>query len=185
MNSTLSGALPMAISERLRPQLTARQGMILGAVLLVATGCGYTTERPFKPTVESVHVEMFRSKVFWQDIEYMLTEAVVKRIEMDTPYRIAERGQADSVLTGEVIDVKQATLGKNFITGLPREKGVTYVVSFRWQDLRTGKMLSERERFAYTTTYIPPVGQTFYDASVRGLDGLAEELVEAAMESNW
>ena len=60
----------------------------------------------------------------------------------------------------------------------------TFVVGFRWKDLRSGQMIVERQRLTYTTTYIRPVGESFADGSVRGLDGLAELIVEN-MESAW
>ena len=154
------------------------------AYVILLSGCGYTTRRPFPETVATVHVEMFHSKDFRKDLEFKLTEAVVKRIETDTRYRIAPRKQADTILSGELVEVRQATLGNDFRTDLPRETGATFVISLRWKDQRTGKILAERQRFAYTTTYIPPVGESFFDGAVRGLDGVAEQLVET-MESPW
>ncbi len=154
------------------------------AHVILLSGCGYSTRRPFPETVDTVHVEMFHSKDFRKDLEFKLTEAVSKRIETDTSYRIAPRKRADTILSGELVEVRQATLGEDFRTGLPRETGATFVISLRWKDQRTGKILAERQRFAYTTTYIPPVGESFFDGAVRGLDGVAEQLVEA-MESPW
>ena len=162
-----------------------RAALVIGALLIPAmTGCGYTTERPFDPSIKSVHVEMFQTQDFRRDLEFKLSEAVIKRIEMDTDYRIAPRKQADTVLSGELIEVRQNTLGDVFRTDLPRETAVTFVVSFRWKDQRTGRIIAQRERLPYTTTYIPPVGESFFDAAVRGFDGLAELLVES-MESPW
>ncbi len=103
---------------------------------------------------------------------------------MDTPYRIVGRDRADTLLSGEVLAVRQAALGDDFRTDLPRETAATYIVTFRWQDLRTGKVLVERDRFPFTTTYIRPVGESFFDSTVRGLDGLSEIMVES-MESSW
>ena len=162
-----------------------RAALIIGALLIPGlTGCGYTTDRPFDSTVKSVYVEMFQTRDFRRDLEFDLSEAVAKRIEMDTDYRIAPRRQADTVLSGELIEVRQNTLGDDFRTALPRETAVTLVVSFRWKDQRTGKIIVQRERLPYTTTYIPPVGESFSDAALRGFDGLAELLVES-MESPW
>ena len=154
-----------------------------GSAMLLA-GCGYSTQRPFTQDVQSVHVEMFHTHDFRRDLEFRLTEAVVKRIEMDTNYRIATRREADTVLSGELVEVRQNTLGQDFRTDLPRETSAAYIISFRWKDLRSGKILVERERFPYVATYIPPVGETFFDSAVRGLDGVAEQLVES-MESPW
>ncbi len=155
-----------------------------GFALLCASGCGYTTERPFPTHVRSVFVEMFHTRDFRKDLEFKLTEAVAKRVEMDTDYRLASRKHADTVLSGEIIEIRQTRLGDDFRTALPREMGVTFVLSFRWKDQRSGKILAERQRSTYTTTYIPPVGESFFDGAVRGLDGVAEQVVEA-LETAW
>lgn len=151
----------------------------------VITGCGYTTKRPFRDDIQTVFVEMLHSREFRRELEFSLSEAIVKRIELDTPYKIAPRSRADSVLSGEILEVRQATLGTDFDTDLPRETAATIVMSWRWKDLRTGEMLRQRPRAIYTTTYIPPVGETFQTGMLRGLDGLAEQVVVEVMESGW
>ena len=134
--------------------------VVLVGVTITATGCGYSTRRPFPGGIETVHVKTFHSREFRRDLEFQLTEALVKRINLDTPYKIAPLRSADTVLTGEIL------------------------VAYRWKDLRSGEVLVEHERFVYTTTYIPPVGETFATGMVRGMDGLAEAIVET-MESPW
>ena len=103
---------------------------------------------------------------------------------MDTPYRITPRRSADAILTGEILKVENRTFGDEFDTDLPREIGSTVVMRFRFKDLRTGKLLVDRRRFVYQTSYIPPVGETFSQGMTRALDGLAEGIVET-METAW
>jgi len=158
---------------------------LLVLVSLSATiGCGYSAKRPFSTDIQTIHVEMFHSKEFRRELEFRLTEAIVKRIEMDTPYRIAPRRSADAMLSGEILNVENRTFGDDFDKDLPRETGSTIVVRYRLQDMRTGKILVERPRFVFQTSYIPPVGETFSIGMTRGLEGLAEQLVES-MESDW
>lgn len=151
---------------------------------IVTTGCGYSTARPFRSDIQSIHVEMFHSKEFRRELEFRLSEAIVKRIEMDTPYRIAPQRTADALLTGEVLSVVNRTFGDDFNLDRPREIGSTVTVRFRLQDMRTGEILVERPRFVYQTSYIPPVGETFTQGMTRALDGMAEQIVET-MESGW
>jgi hypothetical protein len=127
---------------------------------------------------------MFQSKEFRRELEFRLTEAVAKRIEMDTPYRLAPRNKADLILSGEILEVKNRTFGDDFRTDRPREIGSTIVIRFRAQDMRTGRTLVERPRFVYQTTYLPSVGETFTQGMTRGLDGLAEQIVET-LETSW
>lgn len=147
-------------------------------------GCGYSTARPFPTDIQTVHVDMFHSREFRRELEFRLTEAIVKRIEMDTPYRIAPRAQADALLTGEILNVKNRTFGDDIDTDLPREIGSTVVIRYRLQDMRTGDILVQRPRFVYQTSYIPPVGETFSHGMTRAMDGLAELIVES-MELSW
>lgn len=168
------------ITRKLGPVVS----ILLAGLLLAQAGCGYSTRRPFPDGIKTVHVKMFQSKEFRRDLEFALSEALVKRINMDTPYRIAPLKTADTVLSGEILEVRNRTLGDDFETQLPRETASTIIVAYRWKDLRTGQVLVERERFAYTTAYIPPVGETFAKGMVRGLDGMAEAIVET-MESPW
>lgn len=156
--------------------------LLVGAIGL--TGCGYSTARPFPTDIHTIHVEMLESKEFRRELEFRLTEAIVKRIEMDTPYRIADAKTADAVFTGEILRVDNRTFGDDFDRDRPREIGSTVVMRFRLKDMRSGKILVDRPRFIYQTSYIPPVGETFTNAMTRAMDGMAESVVEA-MEVDW
>lgn len=158
--------------------------VLLVGVTITGTGCGYSTRRPFPDGIQTVHVKTFQSREFRRDLEFHLTEALVKRINLDTPYKIAPLRSADTVLTGEILEVRNQTIGDDFETRRPRETASSILVAYRWKDLRSGEVLVEREGFVYTTTYIPPVGETFATGMVRGMDGLAEAIVET-MESPW
>jgi hypothetical protein len=150
---------------------------------LGSAGCSYHVRQPFPQNVRTVYVEMFQSREFRRNLEFMLTEALQKRILQDTPYRIADKHQADTVLSGEVLEVRQTVLGRNFQTGTPREQQATFIIRFTWKDLRTGQVLIDQPRFIQSVEYIPPVGEDFFDASTRGLDELAEQMVQQMMES--
>jgi hypothetical protein len=165
-------------------RVAQRVGIFAPLALMGLTGCGYSTQRPFRTDIQTVHVEMFHSKEFRRELEFRLTEALVKRIEMDTPYRVAPRRKADALLTGELLSVENRTFGDDFDTDLPREIGSTVVVRFRLQNTRTGEILTERPRFVYQTSYIPPVGETFTQGMTKAMDGVAEGIVET-MESDW
>jgi hypothetical protein len=151
----------------------------------LSSGCGYSSKRPFPSDIETVHVEMLHSREFRRDLEFHLTEALIKRIEMDTPYRIANKEQADSIFSGEILEVRQSALGHQFTTGQPREMGASVVMRFRWVNQNTGEILAERPRFVHMDTYIPPVGESFTTGvAIRALDRMAERIVEA-METQW
>ena len=173
---------PVLMSKRIHLQALRTLTVVVGISLL--SGCSYSTQRPFRTDIQSIHVEMFHSREFRRELEFRLTESIVKRIELDTPYRIAPRKSADALLTGELIKVENRTFGNDFDTDLPREIGSTMVVRYRLKDMRNGEILVERHRFVYQSSYIPPVGETFIQGMTRAVDGLAEHIVES-METGW
>jgi len=106
---------------------------LLGMISIVMIGvCSYSTDRPFRSNVATVAVKPFGSKEFRRRIEMDLTEAVKKRIQLDTPYKIADEAVADTVLTGEVLEVRQGTMGRDFTWNRPRETQLTLIVKFQW-----------------------------------------------------
>lgn len=172
--------------DRNKAVLFARRIVVSALVAAVAmptlVGCGYSARPPFPRHVGTVYVEMFQSREFRRGLEFMLTEALQKEILQSTPYRIADQQSADTILTGEVLEVRQGVLGRHFETGRPREQQATYVIRLQWRDLRSGQVLADNPRFVQAVEYIPPVGETFHDASVRAMDELAERIVEQMME---
>ena len=190
------GFFDMAIGRigvtRIRGSEVGALGWVLISIQALS-GCGYSTDRDahFRTTnakndrIQSVAVDIFGSREFRRDLELQLTEAVAKRIEIETPFKLAKKQQADTLLTGEVKEVRQGTLGRDFQEVRPRETAATLVVSFQWKDLRTGEVLVDRPRFVQTVDYIRPVGEDFYHAMQRACDRMAERIVEELESDNW
>jgi hypothetical protein len=155
-----------------------------GMWIILLTGCGYSNESLHRTSVRTVFVDMFQSREFRRGIEFQLTEAVRKQIDRATPYRNAPRQKADTVLSGEVLDWREATLGKDFITNRARETAGTLVVRFRWKDMRTGRILVERPRFLTTVTYVRPTEESVFNARDDAVNRLARRIVEE-METPW
>lgn len=182
-------------------RVALQRGARAGAVLLVTAlgslcspGCsadpeqGYSFQSLHRPDVETVHVEMFQRgrPVFRRELEMRLTESVAKHIQLLTPYRLAEKQQADTTLTGEIVSVSQRVLSRNPNTGLPRELEMTFLVAFRWQDLRTGEVLKDVARLPVSGSYIPPepMGEDFFQGSADVVDRLGRRIVEQ-LEADW
>ncbi|MFQ5429640.1 MAG: LPS assembly lipoprotein LptE [Phycisphaerae bacterium] len=156
-------------------------------------GCGYSTERErvFKTAntsqdrIRTVAVPVFQSREFRRGLELQLTEALAKRIEAESPFKLAKKGRADTILTGEILEVRQATIGRDFAAVRPRETAATLVVSFTWKDLRTGEILARNPRFVQTVDYVRPLGEGFFHAMQRDMDRLAERIVEQMETDDW
>ncbi len=169
-------------------------GLCVAAALgLSACGCGYSTDRSAnfrtanaeKDRIRTVALDIFQSREFRRGIELQLTEALAKRIEAETPFKLAKKERADTVLTGEIRQVRQGTIGRDFERVEPRETAATLVISWQWKDLRTGEVLVDRPRFVHTVDYIRPVGEGFYHAMQRDVDRMAESIVELMETDDW
>ncbi len=154
------------------------------ALLVILPGCGYKAGGPYRTDIQTVYVEMFGSREFRRDLEFMLTEAVKKRIGADTPYRLAAREKADTILSGEVLEERQAAWAPDFLSRQPREKQLTLAVKLQWRDVRTGKLLADVPVQLQTVDYLTPTGETEKFAQERAVDGLARQIV-AKMYEDW
>ena len=160
--------------------------------MLLTSGCGYTAERNAvfrtensnKDQIRTVALEIFNSKEFRRGLELQLTEALAKRLESESPYKLAKKERADTILTGEIKEVRQGTLGRDFEHNKPRETAATIIISFTWKDLRTGEVFLDLPNFVQTVDYIRPLHEDLYHASQKGMDQLAEQIVEK-MEREW
>jgi len=166
-------------------------GLIAG--LFAMAGCGYSsdpkavirTSNADGQPIRTVAIDVFESKEFRRGLELQLTEALQKRLEAETPFKLATKERADTLLGGEVLEVRQSTIGRDFVNVRPRETSMTVVVRFYWKDLRTGETLVDRPRFVQTVDYIPPLGEDFYHGSERAMDRLAERMLEQLENDAW
>jgi hypothetical protein len=127
---------------------------------------------------------MFASREFRRDLEFMLTEAVKKRIATDTPYRLAPREKADTILKGEVLEERQAAFAPDRQSRLPRDKQLTMIVRLQWKDLHSGRMLVDQPLELQAVDYLPPTGETEKLAQQRAIDRMAAKIV-ARMYDEW
>lgn len=162
------------------------------AVLAVASafmagGCGYSTASQYPDGIRTVFVPIWArgQDVYRRELEMRLTKAIIQRIEQ-TPYKITTKARADSELTGSLDRIEQDVLSWNPDTGMPNEKRVTLVVSFRWTDLRSGEVIVARKNFRVSRTYISacPVSEDFFQGSEDAINRLAGRIVEQ-MEKAW
>ena len=154
---------------------------------LTFSGClnGYSNESLFPDNVESVRVEMFDNQTFRRGTEYTLTDALAKRIEAQTPYKIiSSKDRADTVISGYLVVIDEALLTMERDTGAPLEKEVELAAVVNWKDLKTGKMLIDNVTVRAWASYSPFQNQNFEYASSLAANNLAIKIVEL-MEKKW
>lgn len=175
---------------------------------------GYSIGSQARTDIKTVRVPIFRNTTFFRDIEYELTQAIVKRIEDTTPYKVVN-GQADAQLLGTI---KSGTshVGIQNELNEARTRDFTLVVEVSFVDCRTGQdyfmqvtqqpALSSTPApvnldplaptpapvlthlkprlFNRTAVFAQELGQSFATAKQKVIDDLAVSIV-SAMEKNW
>lgn len=154
------------------------------ASLLLFAGCGYTVGNGFNPDVKTVSVPIFENDTFRRGIEVQLTEAVQKEIQKRTPYRLAKGLNADTRLTGRIVQTRKDVLGENNFDD-SRELQLSLMIVTKWENLRTGEVLAQQEiplsptAIPLTTQaeFAPEVGQSLATGTQDALDQLARRIV--------
>ena len=176
-----------------RPFADAFLAFLLCGVVCGCTadpGKGYTFASPHRKGIKSIFIPMWtRGKnVYRRELEIRLTEAVIKRIQLDTPIKVTTKNRADTMLTGTLEGISQRPMSIDPNTGRTREQEVILTVSFRWSDLRTGELLLDKERKMIRApgVYIPPApfGEDFFQGSEEAINKAARRIVET-LESDW
>lgn len=98
---------------------------------------GYSLGSRARPNVKTVRVPIFRNTTFFRDIEYELTQAVIKRIEDTTPYKVVN-GSADAELLGTIKIGASHVLLQNELNEA-RNRDFTMIVEVSFVDTRTGQ----------------------------------------------
>lgn len=166
---------------------------IMGGLLLVLliSGCGYTLGNGFSPNLKTVSVPIFENDTYRRGLEYQLTEAVQKEIQNRTPYRLARGTDADTRLTGRIVQVRKDVLGENNNDD-PRQLQFSILVRVTWENLRTGEILAQQEvpvapeaiPLMGQAGFAPELGQSQATATQTAVDQLAKHIINM-MESPW
>lgn len=158
-------------------------------VVVVPAGCAgladYSNQSLFPNDISSVCVEMFDNRSFRRGLEFTLSDALVKRLESDTPYRIvSDQDRADSVMSGQLASITESVLTLEREIGRPLEKEVVLTAVVNWKNLKTGSLMINNETIAAAASYSDFQNQDFTYASAVAANKLAQKIVER-MENNW
>jgi len=157
--------------------------------ILIFCGCAgknsYSNEPLFPQDISSVCLEMFDNQSFRRGVEYELSDALAKRIEADTPYKvISSRDRADTVISGQILSIGESplTIERQIGRALEKEVQLTAVVS--WKNLKNGELLIDNQTVSAEATYSDYQMQGFNYASTLAANNLARKIVEL-METKW
>jgi hypothetical protein len=160
--------------------------LVLAAVLAGPIGCGYSIRAPFDPAVRTVYVPVFRSITFRRDVNFQLTELVIKEIEKRTPFKVVGTPEgADMILDGEINFADKNIIVENPFN-LPRQLIAILYANVKW----THNPPLEKELTAAPVTvsaqvnFVPEVGETSMTAFLQANQKIAKQIVDM-MEEPW
>ena len=159
------------------------------ALCLNLCGCGgmagYSNESMFPEEVDSVCLEMFDNRTFRRGVEYELSDALAKRIELDTPYKIiSDSDRADTVMNGQIVTISQLPLSTDRDVGSVLEREVELRAVVNWKNLKTGQLMIDHVIVSASASYSTYQQQDFKYASTLAANNLARKIVEL-MENKW
>lgn len=162
---------------------------VLGLLCLTFCGCaalkGYSNESLFPKNVKSVCLDMFDNQTFRRGIEYELSDALAKRIESETPYKIVtDRNRADTIISGQIVSIGETALSIERETGRILEKEVELQAVVNWKNLNTGELLINNQTVSSSASYSEYQMQDFKYGSSLAANKLARKIVEL-MEKKW
>ncbi len=201
----LSVALPMArrFGRAAHARLRGRCGpevspflLHLAATLILAaflSGCaGYQLGNwsLYPPDIRTVYVPMFRSGDFRRNLSEWLTEAVIKEIELKTPYKVVGTAAADSILTGRIVGQQNDLLIENRFDD-PRELEVGITIEVQWVDRRGNQLRDgvvpvppELVNVRGSGLLAPELGHSMATAQQEAIQEIARRIV-SMMEAPW
>jgi len=146
---------------------------------------GYSNQSLFPGDVTSIYVKMFDNRSFRRGVEYELTDALAKRIEAETPYKIVSNtDRADTVISGQIVSIAESVLTSERQTGRALEKQLQLRAVVDWKNLKTGELLIDNISVSATATFSQWQNQGFAYASALAANNLARRIVEL-MEKEW
>jgi len=169
--------------------IVVSSSILIAAACSALCGCaeisGYSNESLFPNDVDSICLEMFDNQTFRRGTEYELSDALSKRIEAETPYKIvSSRDRADTVISGQIVSIAELALSTERETGYVLEKEVELKALVSWKNLKTGELLIDNQSVSASASYSEYQKQDFTYASNLAANNLARKIVEL-MERKW
>ncbi|MEM8944970.1 MAG: LPS assembly lipoprotein LptE [Planctomycetota bacterium] len=171
-----------------------RLALPLLAVLLGSAGCAsyrVGNQTLYAPDVRTVYVPIIESSSFRRDLGERLTEAVVKEIELRTPFKVVGTPNADSILSAKLVsDTKRVTIENQ--NDDPRALEMALAVEITWLNRRRAPIRApttlalppELLPVSNVAALIPEAGQSVATAQQQSIQRLAQQIV-STMEEPW
>jgi len=163
-------------------------------MLVIFSGCaGYQigNRALYRPDIRTVHVPVVQSESYRLYLGERLTEAIVKEIELRTPYKVVDEASADSVLTVRLKSDSKRVLANNKFSE-PRDIETDFFIQTNWIDRRGDLIMTQDNlpaspllvNIGQPANFVPEGGQSLVTAQQEAINKLASQIV-GQMEVAW
>jgi len=165
-------------------------------LIVLLSGCaslGYQvgSRSLFGQDIQTVYVPLVESDPTRRHLAQRLTEAIAKRIEERSPYKVVGRPSADSILECRIVEKRQrvSIVDEN---NDPRQKSGEMTLEVRWrdrrdQDIRQFESLAWSDgaaQFSVADAMVAEVGHSLLTSEQSQIDRIADQIV-GMMELPW
>lgn len=157
---------------------------LLAIAPLLIGGCAGYKIGPVKPTrfanVQTIAVNTFKNQTLQPRVEVLLASAVIKQIQQDGTYKVADESQADAILEGTLEEIRRRPM--RFVRGnvlQTREYNLQVRVHYKVTQRSTGKVLEDRVVTGDTSFFVSGSGSIAADVNqdeIQAFPLAAEEL---------
>jgi len=147
---------------------------------------GYSSASLYAPQFKSVAVPIIQNNSMAREMEFKLTDALIKEIESRTPYQILGEQYADTLLTGTIQSVILRTISQSPTTGLDNEVMITVTMDFEWLNLHSGGRIMGRRNFSSSALFVPsrPSSEPIEMGQFAVVNQLSQDIVDQ-MQASW
>ncbi len=163
---------------------------VLVAAAALLPGCkGYThgfAMPPGSEGVETVAIDIFQNKTLYTDVEFQFTHALQREIAAKTPLVIANRGDADSLVTGAIESYDKVVLRESEGDDVSRYS-IVMTVSYEFRRLpadgRPAKVIRSTKKLKRSAEYEVMTNETEADARAEAIRKVARKVVSHIFET--
>lgn len=166
---------------------------VIGTLLLLSGCAGYQLGQRslYRPDIRTVHIPVVQSDSYRRYLGERLTEAVVKEVELRTPYKVVASDTADSVLSIRLVSDSKRVINNNRFSE-PRDIETDFFVQASWIDRRGDLIMSHEDvpaapllvNLGQQANFVPEGGQSLVTAQQEAIQKLAQQIV-GQMELAW
>lgn len=183
-----------SVAVRRAASLLAAGRWLLLLAAVSSAGCAsyqFGARSMFRDDIRTVYVPVARNETFRHDLGPRLTEAVIRHIELQTPYKVTGDPGADSTLQLRITHQLKKVLTES-ASDDPRALDAVISIHAHWTD-RNGTPMMRNQlalddqpgvMLAQGSHFVPEAGQSVQTGLQETLERLADRIV-SQMELRW